>query len=69
MKFTTLFGLWAVAAVIDGTAAKNDKKKKGELLDASFVLIGDSTTNNNTVTPNCKQSVCQYRVAPDAMLS
>lgn len=69
MKFTTLFGLWAVAAAIDGIAAKNDRKKKGELLDASFVLIGDSTTNNNTVTPNCKQFVGQYRVAPDGLLS
>jgi hypothetical protein len=54
MKFTSILGLLAIVAAMDGAAAKNDKKKKGELSEASFVLIGDSTTNNNTVTPNCK---------------
>ncbi|GHJ86295.1 hypothetical protein NliqN6_2697 [Naganishia liquefaciens] len=52
MKFISLFSLCAIAAAIGDATAKNDKKKKGELSEASFVLIGDSTTNNNTVTPN-----------------
>jgi hypothetical protein len=44
MKFTSILGLLAIVAAMDGAAAKNDKKKKGELSEASFVLIGDSIT-------------------------
>lgn len=54
MKIAALTGLVVFLAACDGTAAKNDKKKMGGLAEASFVLIGDSTTNNHTTTPNCK---------------
>jgi hypothetical protein len=54
MKISALVSLLGFLAACDSVTAKNDKKKKGELGEASFVLIGDSTTNNNTVTPNCK---------------
>lgn len=54
MKIAALTSILALLAACDGVSAKNDKKKKGELAEASFVLVGDSTTNNNTVTPNCK---------------
>lgn len=69
MRLTTLFGLWAAVATLDGAAAKNDKKKKGELSEASFVLIGDSTTNNNTVTPNCKYSEREHRESSNDILA
>ncbi|KAJ9090916.1 hypothetical protein QFC19_009341 [Naganishia cerealis] len=52
MKITALVSLLGFLAACNTTSAKNDKKKKGGLGEASFVLIGDSTTNNNTVTPN-----------------
>ncbi|KAJ9104092.1 hypothetical protein QFC20_004669 [Naganishia adeliensis] len=52
MKIAALTSILALLAACDGVSAKNDKKKKGELAEASFVLVGDSTTNNNTVTPN-----------------
>ncbi|KAJ9123110.1 hypothetical protein QFC22_001300 [Naganishia vaughanmartiniae] len=52
MKIAALLSLLGFLAACDTVSAKNDKKKKGELCEASFVLIGDSTTNNNTVTPN-----------------
>lgn len=54
MKIAALTSILALLAACDGVSAKNDKKKKGELAEASFVLVGDSTTNNNTVTPNCE---------------
>lgn len=56
MKISALTGLLVLLALGDSASAKNDKekKKKGGLAEASFVLVGDSTTNNNTVTPNCR---------------
>jgi hypothetical protein len=55
MKISAITGLIVLLALSDSANAKNDKekKKKGGLAEASFVLVGDSTTNNNTVTPNC----------------
>jgi len=53
MKFPAAIS--TVSSVLSLLALSQAKPvKKAGLGEPAFVLVGDSTTNNNTVTPNCK---------------